>query len=94
MKIQWNNKRFKALIDSGVIRNHILLKTVKKLDIPYKPKENLYLLIIILGDLIFYKNKVIYIKTKYIELKIKKWKFIINFNILLLEKDKAVLEMP
>ena len=49
-------------MDSGVIKNYILLITVKRLKIPYKLKENLYLLIIILGDLIFYKNKVIYIK--------------------------------
>ena len=48
----------------------------------------------ILGDLIFYKNKVIHIKTEPVELQIKGWTVIISFNILLLEKDKAVLEMP
>ena len=45
----------------------------------------------ILGDPIFYKNKVIYIKTKPVELRIKGRTVIINFNILLLGKDKAVL---
>ena len=48
----------------------------------------------ILGDLISYKNKIIYIKTKPVELRIKGRTVIINFNILPLEKDKAVLRMP
>ena len=48
----------------------------------------------ILGDPIFYKNKVIYIKIELVELKIKRQTVVINFNILLLEKDKAVLKMP
>ena len=48
----------------------------------------------ILGDPIFYKNKVIYIKTKLVELRIEGRIIIINFNILLLGKDKAVLEIP
>ena len=45
---------------------------MEKLKILYKLKESLYLLVIILGDLIFYKNKVIHIKTEPIELKIKR----------------------
>ena len=48
----------------------------------------------ILGDLIFYKNKVIHIKTKPVELKIERRIVIISFNILPLGKDKVVLEMP
>ena len=48
----------------------------------------------ILGDPIFYKNKVIYIKTKPVELKIKGQIVIINFNILPLGKNEAVLGMP
>ena len=47
----------------------------------------------ILGDPISYKNKVIYIKTKPVELRIKGWIIIINFNILLLGKNKAVLKI-
>ena len=58
-------------MDSRVIKNHILLVTVERLGIFYKLKENLYLLVTILGDLIFYKNRVIYIKTEPLELKIK-----------------------
>ena len=45
----------------------------------------------ILGDPISYRNRVIYIKIKPVELKIKGWTVIINFDILLLEKDEAVL---
>ena len=52
------------------------------------------MLVIILGDPISYKNRVIYIKTELVELKIEGQAVIINFNILLLEKDKAVLGMP
>ena len=58
-------------MDSRAIKNYISLVTVKKLKIPYKLKENLYPLVTILGNLIFYKNKVIHIKTKPLKLKIK-----------------------
>ena len=34
LKIQWYNKKFKTLVNSKVIRNYILLKTVKRLKIP------------------------------------------------------------
>ena len=49
----------------------MLLKTAERLGILYKQKEYLYPLIIISGDPIFYKNKVIYIKTEPVELRIK-----------------------
>ena len=94
MKIQWYNKKFKVLVDSGVIRNYILLKIVEKLGIPYRQKKYLYLLVIILGNPISYKNGVIYIKIKPVELRIKGQRVIINFNILPLRKNKAVLGMP
>ena len=48
----------------------------------------------ILGDPVSYKNRVIHIKIKPVELRIKGRTVIISFNILLLGKDKAVLEMP
>ena len=66
---------------------------MERLEISYRLKESLYLLIIILEDPIFYKNGVIYIKIKLIELRIKRQKVIISFNILLLENNKAVLKM-
>ena len=49
----------------------MLLKTVKKLGIPYRQKKYLYPLVIISGDPISYKNRVIYIKTELVELRIK-----------------------
>ena len=66
---------------------------VKRLKIFYKLKENLYLLVIISGDLIFYRNGVIHIKIKLVELRIEGWKVVINFNILLLENNKAILKI-
>ena len=66
---------------------------MKRLKILYRLKKSLYLLVIILGDLISYKNKVIYIKIELIKLKIKKQKVIINFNILLLGNNKVVLKI-
>jgi len=53
----------KALIDSGVIRNHILLTVVKRMGLLYRRKEHLYLLVTILGDLIAYGNSIINLKT-------------------------------
>ena len=47
-----------------MIRNYILLKTVKRLKIPYQQKKDPYPLVIILGDLISYKNKVIYLEIE------------------------------
>ena len=58
-------------MDSKIIRNYILLITVKRLGILCKLKKNLYLLVTILEDSIFYGNKVIHIKIKPLELKIK-----------------------
>jgi len=51
------------------------------------------LLIIILKDLIIYKNKIINIKMGLIIIDIEGKIIIINYNILLLGNDKAVLEM-
>ena len=51
-------------MDSKVIRNHIILKIVKRLGILYKKKKYLYLLVIILGELVLYKNNIINLKIK------------------------------
>ena len=50
-------------MDSGVIRSHIIPKIVKRLEILYREKEYLYLLVIILGELVLYKNSIINLKT-------------------------------
>ena len=80
-------------MNSKVIRNYILLIIIKRLKILYRLKKNLYLLVIILGDLIFYKNRVICIKTELVDLRIKGQRVVINFNILLLKNNKAVLKI-
>ena len=50
-------------MDSRAIRNYILLIVVKRIGLPYKQKERLYLLVIILGDLIAYRGGIINLKT-------------------------------
>ena len=60
------------LVNSGAIKNYILLAIAKRLKIFYRLKENLYPLVTILGDLISYKNGIIYIKIKLLKLRIKK----------------------
>ena len=49
-------------MDSKVIRNYILLIVVKRIGLPYRQKEHLYLLVIILGDLIAYRGGIINFK--------------------------------
>ena len=66
-------------------------KIVKRLGIPYRQKKDLYPLVIILGDPISYKNRVIYLKIEPIQLQVKGWTICISFNILLLGNDEAVL---
>ena len=46
-------------MDSKVIKNYITPKIVKQLKILYREKKLLYLLVIILGELILYKNGII-----------------------------------
>jgi len=57
-------------------------------------KEYLYLLNIILGDLINYRGGIINLETGLVIIKIKGKEITINFNILLLGNNKAVLEIP
>ena len=51
-------------------------------------------MVIILENLITYKNKVINIKTGLITIDIKGKMITMNFDILLLGNDKVVLGMP
>jgi len=48
----------------------------------------------ILGDLINYRKNIINLEIGPVTIKIKGREIIINFNILLLGNDKAVLGMP
>ena len=59
----------------------------------YKEKEHPYPLVIILGELVPYKDSIINLKTEPIQVNIKERSIIVNFNILPLELDKAVLKI-
>ena len=50
------------LVDSGVIRNYMLPIVVKRIGLPHRQKEHLYLLITILGNLIAYRGGIINLK--------------------------------
>ena len=69
-------------------------KVIKRIGLPYRQKENLYFLVTILGDLISYKDKIIYFEIGLVKLEIKKRHVVISFDILLLGKNKVVLGMP
>ena len=47
----------------------------------------------ILGDLIVYGNRMIYLKIGLVELELEGRYTVMLFNVLLLGKDKAVLKM-
>jgi len=59
----------------------------------YRQKEHLYPLVIILKDLINYRGGIINIEIGLVIIKIKRKEIMINFNILLLGNNKAVLRM-
>jgi len=61
--------------------------------LPYRQKENLYLLITISGDPILYRDDMIHFKTELIEVTIKEQEIVISFDVLPLGKDEAVLRM-
>jgi len=82
------------LVDSGAIRNHILLKVVERIGLLHRQKEYLYPLITILGDQIAYKGGIINLKIGPIQITIKGRPVRMSFNILLLGQDKAILEIP
>jgi hypothetical protein len=47
----------------------------------------------ILGDLVLYKDRIINLEIGLVQVNIKKHNVMVNFNILLLGQDKAVLGM-
>jgi hypothetical protein len=50
-----------------------------------------YTLVIILGDLVPYKNGIINLEIELVQINVKRQDIIVNFNILLLGQDKVVL---
>jgi hypothetical protein len=47
------------MVDSKVIRNHIIPKVVEQLGLLYKQKLEPYALVTILGDLVLYRDGII-----------------------------------
>ena len=64
LKVKQCNKQFKTMVDSKVIRNYIIPKIVKQSKILYKKKQNLYLLVIVVEELVLYKDGIINFKIK------------------------------
>ena len=52
------------MVNSRVTKNHIILKVVEWLGIPHKEKKKPYLLVIILGEPVLYKNSIINLETE------------------------------
>ncbi len=93
LQVKWQKQEFKALLDNRAIRNYILLKAIKRLGLPYRQKENLYPLVTISGDPILYRDGVIHLKIRLMELEIEGRHIVISFDVLPLGKNKAVLRM-
>jgi hypothetical protein len=79
------------MVDSRVIKNHIAPSTVEWLKMPYRQKLEPYTLVTILEDLVLYKDRIINLETGPVQINIEKRNIIVNFNILLLGQEKAVL---
>jgi hypothetical protein len=71
-------------VDSGITKNYITPNTVKRLGLLYKQKLEPYTLVTILGDLVLYKDRIINLETRPVQINIKGRDIIVNFNILLL----------
>ena len=69
------------------------LKVIKRLGLSYRQKRDLYLLVTISGDPILYKDGIIYLEIKSMEVEVKGQNVVISFDVLLLGKNKAVLGM-
>ena len=67
-------------MDNGVIRNHISPTAIRKMELFYRQKENLYPLVTILGNPILYRDSIIYFKTELIKVIIKGQEVVISFN--------------
>jgi hypothetical protein len=71
-------------VDSRVIRNYIIPKVVERLGLLYRQKLKPYTLVIILGDLVLYKDGIINLEIGLVQVNIKRQNIIVNFIILLL----------
>ena len=64
---------------------------MEQLGLPHQQKEKLYTLVSILGEPVPYKEGIINLKTSPVQVIIKRYNIEVNFNILPLGQDKAIL---
>ena len=57
-------KQFNIIVDSKTTKNHIVLEIVEWLRILYREKKKPYSLVMILGELVLYKDNIINLETK------------------------------
>ena len=79
------------MVNSGATRNHIAPEVVEQLGIPHREKEKPYSLVTILGEPVLYRDGIINLEIELIQIDIKRRSIIINFNILPLRQNKAIL---
>jgi hypothetical protein len=70
------------MVNSRVIKNHIIPKVVEQLGLLYRQKLKPYTLVTILRDPVLYKDGIINLETGPVQVNIKKRDIIVNFNIL------------
>jgi hypothetical protein len=58
-------------VDSEAIKNHIIPKVVEQLRMLYRQKLKLYTLVMISGDLVLYKDKIINLEIRPVKISIK-----------------------
>jgi hypothetical protein len=58
-------------VNSKVIKNHIAFNIVEWLGLLYRQKLESYTLVTILGDLVLYKNRIINLEIKPVEVSVK-----------------------
>ena len=63
MRVKWQAKQFNIIVDSKVTKNHIVLEVVEWLGIPHREKKKPYLLVIISGEPVLYRDGIINLKT-------------------------------
>ena len=68
---KWQNQKFKALVNSKATKNHISPAAIKKMGLPHRQKKNPYLLVIISGDPILYRDSMIHFKIEPVKIKVE-----------------------
>ena len=94
LRVNWQDQKFEALVDSGATRNHISPTAVKRMGLPHRQKARPYPLTTISGDPIAYGGGIINLETGPIQLTIEGRQIEMSFDILPLGKDEAILGMP